>query len=286
MKELAKDPLNLIIGGVGGQGNVLMALLVGRALLNQGLVAGVGDTYGVSQRGGAVASHVRMSKDRSYGPLIPAGHADIILTLEPIEVRFDSCRIERHRTRIRQFRGENDIRRREAVGGERRGDLAEWYDDLPHADLRRICGAVSRSGTAERVEHEVARIVAGFDDGLSQEIPGLRVLHRVDRGRGLLDGEPERLGDLGADRLACKVFVQRLAPDEPRTQGQARHENGNDQSYLLIDVSKEVLISKDDDYFQSHCAESGCCDDCKALEPCHGVSEESSEAKRGSDKYC
>lgn len=85
MKELAKDPLNLIIGGVGGQGNVLMALLVGRALVNQGLVAGVGDTYGVSQRGGAVASHVRMSKDRSYGPLIPAGHADVILTLEPAE---------------------------------------------------------------------------------------------------------------------------------------------------------------------------------------------------------
>ena len=85
MKELTKDPLNLIIGGVGGQGNVLMALLVGRALVNQGLVAGVGDTYGVSQRGGAVASHVRMSKDRSYGPLIPAGHADIILTLEPAE---------------------------------------------------------------------------------------------------------------------------------------------------------------------------------------------------------
>jgi len=85
MNELAKDPLNLIIGGVGGQGNVLMALLVGRALVNQGMVAGVGDTYGVSQRGGAVASHVRISKDRSYGPLIPAGHADIILTLEPAE---------------------------------------------------------------------------------------------------------------------------------------------------------------------------------------------------------
>lgn len=85
MKTLAKEPTNLIIGGVGGQGNVLMAMLVGRALVNSGFVAGVGDTYGVSQRGGAVASHIRISNDRSYGPLIPAGHADIILTLEPAE---------------------------------------------------------------------------------------------------------------------------------------------------------------------------------------------------------
>jgi len=85
MKDLAKDPTNLIIGGVGGQGNVLMAMLVGRAFVQQGYVAGVGDTYGVSQRGGAVASHVRVSKDRSLSPLIPAGHADIILTLEPVE---------------------------------------------------------------------------------------------------------------------------------------------------------------------------------------------------------
>ena len=76
MKELSREPLNLIIGGVGGQGNVLMAQLVGQALVQRGYTASVGDTYGVSQRGGPVASHVRVSRDRSYGPLIPAGQAD------------------------------------------------------------------------------------------------------------------------------------------------------------------------------------------------------------------
>jgi len=85
MKELSKEPLNVIIGGVGGQGNVLMAQLVGQALVQRGYTASVGDTYGVSQRGGPVASHVRVSRDRSYGPLIPAGQADVILTLEPAE---------------------------------------------------------------------------------------------------------------------------------------------------------------------------------------------------------
>ncbi|MCK4262895.1 MAG: 2-oxoacid:acceptor oxidoreductase family protein [Dehalococcoidia bacterium] len=85
MRTLAKEPLNVIIGGVGGQGNVLMALLVGKALVNKKYFAGVGDTYGVSQRGGPVASHVRISKERSYGPLISAGYADVVLALEPAE---------------------------------------------------------------------------------------------------------------------------------------------------------------------------------------------------------
>jgi len=85
MKTLTKEPLNVIIGGVGGQGNVLMAFLVGGALVNNGFLAGVCDTYGTSQRGGPVASHVRVSKKTQYGPLISSGRADVILALEPAE---------------------------------------------------------------------------------------------------------------------------------------------------------------------------------------------------------
>lgn len=85
MKKLTKEPLNLIITGVGGQGNVLMAFLVGSALVNKGYSVGVCDTYGTSQRGGPVASHVRISEKRQYGPLISSGHADVILALEPVE---------------------------------------------------------------------------------------------------------------------------------------------------------------------------------------------------------
>jgi len=85
MKKLTKDPLNLIVAGVGGQGNVLMSLLIGRALVNQGYFISVGDTYGASQRGGSVASHVRISEHTCYGSLIPIGNADVILSLEPAE---------------------------------------------------------------------------------------------------------------------------------------------------------------------------------------------------------
>ena len=85
MKTLTKEPLNVIIGGVGGQGNVLMAFLLGGALVNKGYFTGVCDTYGTSQRGGPVASHVRISNNRQYGPLISSGHAGVILALEPVE---------------------------------------------------------------------------------------------------------------------------------------------------------------------------------------------------------
>jgi hypothetical protein len=77
---------------------------------------------------------------------------------------------------------------------------------------------VRRAGPAEGVQHEVARVVAGLDDGLAQQVAGLRVLHRVDRGRGFGDGQPERLGDVGVDRLPGQVQGQRLAPpSRPRS---------------------------------------------------------------------
>jgi indolepyruvate ferredoxin oxidoreductase beta subunit len=81
-----KDPLNIIITGVGGQGNVLLSQLAGKALVRSGYHATIGETYGASQRGGAVMSHLRVSREKQYGPLIAQGQADIVLGLEPLEV--------------------------------------------------------------------------------------------------------------------------------------------------------------------------------------------------------
>jgi indolepyruvate ferredoxin oxidoreductase beta subunit len=82
---LEKDPLNLIIAGVGGQGNILASQIVATAGIKEGLYVTVGETYGASQRGGPVMSHVRFSAQAQCGPLIPEGEADIIVGLEPIE---------------------------------------------------------------------------------------------------------------------------------------------------------------------------------------------------------
>jgi len=82
---LEKDPLNLIIAGVGGQGNILASQIVATAGMKEGLYVTVGETYGASQRGGPVMSHIRFSARAQCGPLIPEGEADIIVGLEPIE---------------------------------------------------------------------------------------------------------------------------------------------------------------------------------------------------------
>ena len=79
------DPLNLIICGVGGQGNILISRLIGRALSRKGYFVTVGETFGSAQRGGAVFSGLRISKKKYYGPLIPEGQGHIIVSLEPLE---------------------------------------------------------------------------------------------------------------------------------------------------------------------------------------------------------
>lgn len=80
-----KDPFNVIVTGVGGQGNVVASQLIGAALVEQGCKVTIGETYGASQRGGSVMSHVRISRSRQYGPLIPPGCADLVIALEPSE---------------------------------------------------------------------------------------------------------------------------------------------------------------------------------------------------------
>ena len=78
-------PMNLIITGVGGQGNVLAARLLASVILSQGLEVTVGDVYGLTQRGGSVASHVRWTRNAPLPPLVPKDSLDIVLAFEPME---------------------------------------------------------------------------------------------------------------------------------------------------------------------------------------------------------
>lgn len=82
---LAKDPYNIIITGVGGQGNVLASRLLGGMLASRGYLITIGETFGVTQRGGSVMSHVRVSGKIVASPQIPRGMADVIVSLEPAE---------------------------------------------------------------------------------------------------------------------------------------------------------------------------------------------------------
>jgi indolepyruvate ferredoxin oxidoreductase beta subunit len=75
----------LIITGVGGQGNVLASQIIGRAAICRDFRVTIGETFGLSQRGGPVMSHIRLSEKGNYGPLIPPNQARIVLGLEPLE---------------------------------------------------------------------------------------------------------------------------------------------------------------------------------------------------------
>lgn len=79
------DPINVIITGVGGQGNILASSLVAQAAIEEGWLVTIGETHGASQRGGSVMSHVRLSRKFQVGPLIPKSEAHIIVGFEPME---------------------------------------------------------------------------------------------------------------------------------------------------------------------------------------------------------
>jgi indolepyruvate ferredoxin oxidoreductase beta subunit len=76
---------NVVITGVGGQGNVLAARLLAAAALERGLEVTVGDVYGLTQRGGSVASHVRWTEGPPLPPLVPRGALDVLVAFEPLE---------------------------------------------------------------------------------------------------------------------------------------------------------------------------------------------------------
>jgi len=84
-EALVRDPFSIIITGVGGQGNVLASRLLGSMLAKKGFFVTIGETFGASQRGGSVMSHVRVSRESVSSPQIPRGKADIIVSLEPVE---------------------------------------------------------------------------------------------------------------------------------------------------------------------------------------------------------
>ncbi len=76
---------NIILAGVGGQGILTIAAVIDRAALQSGLTIRQTEVHGMSQRGGAVQSHLRISDKEIYSDLIPEGAADLILSVEPLE---------------------------------------------------------------------------------------------------------------------------------------------------------------------------------------------------------
>lgn len=76
---------DIILSGVGGQGILSIATVIGYAAIDSGLYMKQAEVHGMSQRGGDVQSHLRISSKEIHSDLIPFGGADIILSIEPME---------------------------------------------------------------------------------------------------------------------------------------------------------------------------------------------------------
>ncbi len=149
MKELKYDPLNIVICGIGGQGNVLASEVLGSTMNDLGFRVSIGETYGASQRGGSVMSHVRVSAAQELGVLIPEGEAHFIIGFEPLE----TLRIARHYAGAETcviydprpiypqgvLRGAQTYPDMDAMKAELRALSAEAHE-VPAADIAMRCG--------------------------------------------------------------------------------------------------------------------------------------------------
>ena len=78
------EEFNIILAGVGGQGTLLAAEIIGTAAIKDGLNVRVSEIHGMAQRGGAVVSEVRIGEE-VYAPTVLHSRADILLGFEPLE---------------------------------------------------------------------------------------------------------------------------------------------------------------------------------------------------------
>jgi indolepyruvate ferredoxin oxidoreductase beta subunit len=75
---------NIVLCGVGGQGTILASKVIAQTAVRLGQNCRVGETHGMSQRGGSVISHVRIG-EQVYGALTPDAQGDLMIAFEPVE---------------------------------------------------------------------------------------------------------------------------------------------------------------------------------------------------------
>jgi indolepyruvate ferredoxin oxidoreductase beta subunit len=76
---------DIILCGVGGQGILSIATIIGEAAMNENLYIKQAEVHGMSQRGGDVQSNLRISSEPIASDLIAKGGADVIISMEPME---------------------------------------------------------------------------------------------------------------------------------------------------------------------------------------------------------
>jgi indolepyruvate ferredoxin oxidoreductase beta subunit len=185
-QTLPADPFNLIITGVGGQGNVLASKLIGSMLAGRGYYVTIGETFGASQRGGSVMSHLRISAESIYSPQISKGRAHAVVALEPTEA-----------IRVLQQYGNPDVK---VISNTR-----------PVFSLGVICGELPYPGEDD-LNDLMRKLTKAywFIDATDEAVKlGNPILGNV-----LLVGALAGIGDLPLDREGFQEVIARTMPPE------------------------------------------------------------------------
>jgi indolepyruvate ferredoxin oxidoreductase beta subunit len=130
-----KKKISIVLTGVGGQGVITAANILGKAAVNAKIGVFVSEIHGMAQRGGAVICTVRMGEVSS--PLLPSGTADVLLSMEPVEALRNICYVNKKTKVITDINP--IIPFTVAVGGEKYPKVKDIFKELSdHAELHTV----------------------------------------------------------------------------------------------------------------------------------------------------
>jgi indolepyruvate ferredoxin oxidoreductase beta subunit len=151
---------DIVIAGVGGQGILTIARVISMAAMAKGLHVKQAEVHGMSQRGGAVYSHLRISDQEIFSDLIPAGHADMILAIEPLESLRYVCMLREDGTIVASTNAEVNIPDYPAI--ERvLAHIAEFPNHVA-VDMEKLARAAGGVLSANIVALGAASLYLGF----------------------------------------------------------------------------------------------------------------------------
>jgi indolepyruvate ferredoxin oxidoreductase beta subunit len=135
MLSMEKKKISIVLTGIGGQGVITAANILGKAAVKANVHVYVSEIHGMAQRGGAVVCTVRMGDVES--PLLPSGTADVLLSMEPVEALRNICYVNKNTTVITAVTPV--IPFTVAVGGETYPKVDDIFKEIhKHAQLYKV----------------------------------------------------------------------------------------------------------------------------------------------------
>lgn len=244
---------DIIIAGVGGQGILTIAKVLSMAALAKGLNVKQSEIHGMSQRGGAVYAHLRISSEEIYSDLIPFGRADLILAIEPMEALRYTPYLRQGGSIVASTNAEVNIPDYPAI--EKVLSQIAAYDHHVAIDMEKLARAAGGVLAANIVALGAASVFLGFSLPELQDVTerlferkGERVvqtnLRALRFGCTAAAAYREAL-DRGVDALQARGWIATLSPEHLASEGDL------DFSTLTDDLEDMKLTEAEAHAFES-----------------------------------